>query len=73
MWKRRIMMKMVINDYDYEVVNVFRFGEKFDWEKIYNLIVRERCRFEEGLPIYAYRREILQQIHHQKVLLEFGN
>jgi ATP-dependent RNA helicase DHX8/PRP22 len=55
-------------DYDYEVVNVFRFGEKFDWEKIYNLIVRERCRFEEGLPIYAYRREILQQLHHQKVL-----
>jgi len=48
-------------------VNVIRFGERFDWEKICNFIVRERSRLEEGLPIYAYRKEILQQIYHQQV------
>lgn len=48
-------------------VPVFRFGGNFDWGKIHCFIVRERRRLQEGLPIYAYRREILQQIHHQQV------
>lgn len=52
-----------------DFVPVFRFGGGFDWGKIHSLIVRERRRLEEGLPIYAYRREILQQIHHQQVFL----
>ncbi|RHN65634.1 hypothetical protein MtrunA17_Chr3g0082081 [Medicago truncatula] len=55
------------NNDDDDDVNVIRFGERFDWEKICNFIVRERRRLEDGLPIYAYRKEILQQIYHQQV------
>lgn len=55
------------NNDDDDDVNVIRFGERFDWEKICNFIVRERRRLEDGLPIYAYRNEILQQIYHQQV------
>lgn len=50
-----------------DAVPVFRFGGGFDWKQLHCLIVRERRRLEEGLPIYAYRREILQEIHHMQV------
>ncbi|CAJ2667894.1 pre-mRNA splicing factor ATP-dependent RNA helicase-like protein [Trifolium pratense] len=55
-----------------DFVPVFKFGESFDWGKIHSLIVRERRRLEDGLPIYAYRREILQQIHHQQITVLIG-
>lgn len=52
-----------------EGVQVLKLGASFDWNRIYCLISRERRRLEDGLPIYAYRRDILQQIHLQQVLL----
>ena len=62
-----ILMYLEENNNNDDDVNVIKFGERFDWEKICNFIVRERRRLEEGLPIYAYRKEILQQIYHQQV------
>lgn len=50
-------------------VQVFRFGQGFDWNRIYSLVSRERRRLEDGLPIYAYRKEILRGIHCQQVCL----
>lgn len=48
-------------------VGVFKFAREFDWEKIHCLMIRECRRFDDGLPIFAFRREILQQIHCQQV------
>lgn len=56
------------NKDEVEGVQVLKFGASFDWNRIYCLISRERRRLEDGLPIYAYRRDILQQIHLQQVL-----
>ncbi|CAK8537397.1 unnamed protein product [Lathyrus sativus] len=50
-----------------DFVPVLSFDGNFDWKKIHSLIVRELRRLEEGLPIYAYRQEILPQIHHQQI------
>ncbi|KAL8151900.1 hypothetical protein V2J09_021708 [Rumex salicifolius] len=39
---------------------VFAFEKgKFNWERIFQLIMRERRRLDQGLPIYAFRREIV--------------
>lgn len=54
-----------------EDVQIFSFGEGFDWNRVYSLVSRERRRLEDGLPIYAYRKEILRQIHCQQVCLQF--
>ena len=48
-------------------VNVLRFDRRLDWKRLHCLIMRERRRLEEGLPIYAYRRDILRAIHFQQV------
>lgn len=53
-------------------VNVLKFDDVFDWKKIQCVINRERRRLEEGLPIYAYRREILQEIHYQQIMVLIG-
>lgn len=37
------------------------------WCQIQRLMMRECRRLEEGLPIYGYRQQILQQINHQQV------
>ena len=50
-----------------EDVQIFSFDKGFDWNRIYRLVSRERRRLEDGLPIYAYRKEILWQIHFQQV------
>ncbi|CAN6567876.1 unnamed protein product [Malus baccata var. baccata] len=56
-----------------EGVKVFKFSsEDFDWSQIQSLIVRECSRLEEGLPIYAYRQQILQQILSQQVMVLIG-
>lgn len=55
-----------------EGVQVLKFGASFDWNRIYCLISRERRRLEDGLPIYAYRRDILQQIHLQQIMVLIG-
>lgn len=56
---------------DVEGVKVFRFDGGFDWKRIHCLIKRECRRLEDGLPIYAYRSDILQEIHYQQVCLSF--
>ncbi|CAI9109555.1 OLC1v1009395C2 [Oldenlandia corymbosa var. corymbosa] len=53
-------------------VGVFKFGREFDWERIHYLMVRECRRLDDGLPIFAWRREILQQIHGQQVIVLVG-
>lgn len=50
-------------------VNVFKFDGFFDWKRIHSLIRRECRRLEDGLPIYAYRKDILREIHYQQVYL----
>lgn len=54
-----------------DVIQVLRLEGKFDWSRIHFLILRECRRLEEGLPIYAYRQEILEQIHSQQVASNF--
>lgn len=51
-----------------EGVQVFKFSSKvYDWGRIQSIMARECHRLEEGLPIYAYRQQILQQILTQQV------
>ncbi|RZB73200.1 ATP-dependent RNA helicase DEAH12, chloroplastic-like [Glycine soja] len=57
---------------DVEGVKVFRFDGGFDWKRIHCLIKRECRRLEDGLPIYAYRRDILQEIHYQQIMVLIG-
>lgn len=49
-------------------VPIFKFvrGE-FNWNRIHHLILRECKRLDDGLPIYAYRQEILQRIYLEQV------
>lgn len=49
------------------VFRKFKFEEASDWKRMHKLIMRERRRLEDGLPIYAYRSEILAEIHFQQV------
>lgn len=65
------LLKYLEGGVDVEGVTVFRFDGGFDWKRIHCLIKRECRRLEDGLPIYAYRRDILQEIHYQQVYLSF--
>ena len=51
-----------------EEIEVFRFNGDYDWSRIHHLILRECRRFNDGLPLYAFRWEILRQIHTQQVI-----
>lgn len=51
------------------VVSPFRFENRVDWTKIYHMMMRECRRLDDGLPIYAYRRELLHRISSQQVSL----
>lgn len=46
-------------------LNVLRFPGELDWNQIHFVIVRECRRLEDGLPIYSFRREILNIMHGQ--------
>lgn len=46
---------------------VFNFGAKIDWGRIHYFMMRECRRFDNGLPIYGYRQQILEQISSQQV------
>ena len=50
------------------VLPIFKLEGGFDWKRVYSLIKRERRRLQEGLPIYAFRQDILQAIHFQQVI-----
>ena len=65
------LLKYLEGGVDVEGVTVFRFDGGFDWKRIHCLIKRECRRLEDGLPIYAYRSDILQEIHYQQVCLSF--
>lgn len=57
---------------DRRSVNVLKFDGRCDWKRIHCLIRRECRRLEDGLPIYAYRKDILREIHDQKVYLSMA-
>ncbi|KNA05011.1 hypothetical protein SOVF_194360 [Spinacia oleracea] len=51
----------------------YRFdGDGVDWPRIYYLILRECRRLRDGLPIYAYRRELLRHISSQQIMVLIG-
>ncbi|XP_059644630.1 ATP-dependent RNA helicase DEAH11, chloroplastic-like [Cornus florida] len=53
-------------------VEVFKFGRRFEWCWIFNLMTRECRRLEDGLPIYAFRQEILKRIYNQQIMVLIG-
>lgn len=48
----------------------FKNGKGFNWNRIHSLLLREYRRLDAELPIYGFRREILQQINSQQVFLD---
>ncbi|CAO2828283.1 unnamed protein product [Amaranthus hypochondriacus] len=51
----------------------FRFhDDEFDWPRIYHVMMRECRRLDDGLPIYAYRTEILQHISYAQIMVLIG-
>lgn len=60
------------NDGDEGSLPVFNFDGECDWEKIHQLILRECRRLEDGLPIYAFRQDILKQIHGEQISVLIG-
>ncbi|KAK6923377.1 IBR domain [Dillenia turbinata] len=55
-----------------EEIEVFKFLDGLNWSRIYCLIMRECRRFDDGLPIYAFRQEILYQIQSQQIMVLIG-
>ncbi|KAG8383569.1 hypothetical protein BUALT_Bualt04G0027200 [Buddleja alternifolia] len=54
-------------------IPVFRISDgEIDWARVYKLMMRECRRLDDGLPIYAHRRDILKQIHNQQVSVLIG-
>ncbi|CAL0320377.1 unnamed protein product [Lupinus luteus] len=60
------------NEDEESVVSVFKFEGRLDWMKVHCIITRERRRLEEGLPIYAYRTDIIQNVHSQQITVLIG-
>jgi ATP-dependent RNA helicase DHX8/PRP22 len=52
-----------------EGVDVFGIGEceDVDFVRLHMMMLRECRRLNEGLPIYAYRRKILNHIYNNQV------
>lgn len=48
-------------------VLVLSLEKRVDWNFLYHRILRECRRLEEGLPIYAFRRDILSEIYCRQV------
>nr|CAD1838129.1 unnamed protein product [Ananas comosus var. bracteatus] len=53
-------------------IEVFELGSELDWGQIHGLMVRECRRLEDGLPIYASRRKILNHIFNDQVMVLVG-
>ncbi|XP_076904394.1 ATP-dependent RNA helicase DEAH11, chloroplastic-like [Bidens hawaiensis] len=53
-------------------VKVLMLNGALNWSKVYWMIKRELKRLEEGLPIYADRKDILWKIHCQQVMVLIG-
>lgn len=64
--------EMEMDEFGKNTVDVFKFeGDGFDWHRIHALILRECKRFEDELPIYSYREEILNRVHWEQVYIFF--
>ncbi|KAJ4908582.1 helicase domain-containing protein / IBR domain-containing protein / zinc finger protein-related [Raphanus sativus] len=61
-----------VPDGEKDDVAVFSLEGAYDWPRIHSLIRRECRRLEDGLPIYAYRRNILKRIHGEQVMVLIG-
>jgi ATP-dependent RNA helicase DHX8/PRP22 len=55
-----------------EDFKVIRLSKHFDWVRIHCLIKRECRRLKDGLPIYAFREDILRDIYNQQVMVLIG-
>lgn len=64
--------KKSLEEFGEDGLQVLSFDGKFNWSLIHSMILRECRRLEDGLPIYAYRQEILQQIHSQQIMVLIG-
>ncbi|WOL17376.1 ATP-dependent RNA helicase DEAH11, chloroplastic-like isoform X1 [Canna indica] len=51
---------------------IFKLGDKLNWNRIHRMMERECRRLEEGLPIYAFRRKILSHIFSNQVMVMIG-
>ena len=49
-------------------VDVFSLEGEYDWPRVHSLIRRECRRLDDGLPIYAYRQNILKKVYGQQVI-----
>lgn len=51
------------------ITPIFHFSDAdIEWGRIYRLMMRECQRLDDGLPIYAYRQDILKQIQSHQVV-----
>lgn len=55
-----------------ELIDLFQFHDDLNWKRIHHLIKRECQRLEDGLPMYAYRQEILRHISSNQVMVLNG-
>ncbi|XP_043708629.1 ATP-dependent RNA helicase DEAH11, chloroplastic-like [Telopea speciosissima] len=55
-----------------ETVQVLRFSGDFNWSRIHQVMLREIRHLDEGLPIYASRKEIIQEIYSKQVMVLIG-
>uniref|UniRef100_A0ACD5WQG8 Uncharacterized protein n=1 Tax=Avena sativa TaxID=4498 RepID=A0ACD5WQG8_AVESA len=75
---RRAMLRGTDEEEEVEVdeegVDVFGIGEgeDVDFVRLHKMMLRESRRLNEGLPIYAYRRKILNHIFHNQVIILIG-
>ncbi|KMT08595.1 hypothetical protein BVRB_6g138750 [Beta vulgaris subsp. vulgaris] len=68
----RCLSRLIEEEKEDDEILLFQFNNGLDWPRIYHVIMREVRRFEHGLPIYAYRREILRHIMSQQILVLIG-
>ena len=70
---RRAMLREA-DDYE-EGVDVFGSvqGVEVDFARVHKIMLRECRRLKEGLPIYAYRRRILNHIFTNQVTMVYLN
>ncbi|KAM0853129.1 hypothetical protein ACQ4PT_051271 [Festuca glaucescens] len=73
---RRAMLRGTGDDEEVEEegVDVFGIGEgeDVDFVRLHMMMLRECRRLNEGLPIYAYRRKILNHIFNNQVMILIG-
>ncbi|CAL5085685.1 unnamed protein product [Urochloa decumbens] len=70
----RAMLRGEEEDGDEDEVDVFGAvqGGELDFVRVHKILLRECRRLKEGLPIYAYRRRILNHIFTNQVMILIG-